>query len=231
MITLVCHLCSFAHACEGRSLQAGTPELAYATYACSCGIEKPTESGGMNSFLEWECWSYHRHLGGTSWTTICKRTRWRSRFGDSSSRCKVIKETDTFNFRIVNWRPFGWSRERSGQTGLRVPQEADCKCRQAIGMRNELLLKRCTPECRHHGESTPAKIPRVVVPSASPGRRDICGLGDSIRGTGETLSVRRSVGGAATRPNRRAVAGQRTRWCARFGDTMSVREDIEEKAC
>nr|CAD1817090.1 unnamed protein product [Ananas comosus var. bracteatus] len=40
MITLVCHLCSFAHACEGRSLQAGTPELAYTTYTRSCGIEK-----------------------------------------------------------------------------------------------------------------------------------------------------------------------------------------------
>nr|CAD1838619.1 unnamed protein product [Ananas comosus var. bracteatus] len=31
-------LCSFAHACEGRSLQAGTPEIAIATYARSCGI-------------------------------------------------------------------------------------------------------------------------------------------------------------------------------------------------
>nr|CAD1832655.1 unnamed protein product [Ananas comosus var. bracteatus] len=71
LTTLACHLCSFAHACEGRSLQAGTPELAYATYVRSCGIEKPTGSGGINSFLEWECWSYHRHLGGTSWTTIC----------------------------------------------------------------------------------------------------------------------------------------------------------------
>nr|CAD1827547.1 unnamed protein product [Ananas comosus var. bracteatus] len=30
-------LCSFAHACEGRSLQAGTSELAIATYARSCG--------------------------------------------------------------------------------------------------------------------------------------------------------------------------------------------------
>nr|CAD1817863.1 unnamed protein product [Ananas comosus var. bracteatus] len=30
--------CSFAHACEGRSLQAGTPEIAIATYARSCGI-------------------------------------------------------------------------------------------------------------------------------------------------------------------------------------------------
>nr|CAD1829996.1 unnamed protein product [Ananas comosus var. bracteatus] len=31
-------LCSFAHTCEGRSLQVGTPELAIATYARSCGI-------------------------------------------------------------------------------------------------------------------------------------------------------------------------------------------------
>nr|CAD1830179.1 unnamed protein product [Ananas comosus var. bracteatus] len=31
-------LCSFAHACEGRSPQAGTPEIAYATQARSCGI-------------------------------------------------------------------------------------------------------------------------------------------------------------------------------------------------
>nr|CAD1823372.1 unnamed protein product [Ananas comosus var. bracteatus] len=36
---LACHLCSFAHACTGRSLQAGTPELAYATYVLLCGIE------------------------------------------------------------------------------------------------------------------------------------------------------------------------------------------------
>nr|CAD1821729.1 unnamed protein product [Ananas comosus var. bracteatus] len=50
--TLACHLCSFAHACEGRALQAGTPELAYATYVRSCGIEKPTGSGGIDSFLE-----------------------------------------------------------------------------------------------------------------------------------------------------------------------------------
>nr|CAD1818559.1 unnamed protein product [Ananas comosus var. bracteatus] len=57
MTTLACLLCSFTHACEGRSLQAGTPELAYATYVRSCGIEKPTGSGGTNSFLEWECWS------------------------------------------------------------------------------------------------------------------------------------------------------------------------------
>nr|CAD1824747.1 unnamed protein product [Ananas comosus var. bracteatus] len=31
-------LCSIAHACEGRSLQAGTPEIAIATYARPCGI-------------------------------------------------------------------------------------------------------------------------------------------------------------------------------------------------
>nr|CAD1835507.1 unnamed protein product [Ananas comosus var. bracteatus] len=31
-------LCSFAHACEGRSPQAGTPEIAYATQARPCGI-------------------------------------------------------------------------------------------------------------------------------------------------------------------------------------------------
>nr|CAD1822842.1 unnamed protein product [Ananas comosus var. bracteatus] len=31
-------LCSFAHTCEGRSLQAGTPEIAIATYARPCGI-------------------------------------------------------------------------------------------------------------------------------------------------------------------------------------------------
>nr|CAD1832729.1 unnamed protein product [Ananas comosus var. bracteatus] len=69
LTTLACHLCSFAHACEGRSLQAGTPELAYATYVRSCGIEKPR--------VEWDrhipragMLGYHRHLGGTSWTTL-----------------------------------------------------------------------------------------------------------------------------------------------------------------
>nr|CAD1823371.1 unnamed protein product [Ananas comosus var. bracteatus] len=39
-------LCSFAHACEGRSLQAGTPEIAIATYARPCGI-------GRRSGLPW----------------------------------------------------------------------------------------------------------------------------------------------------------------------------------
>nr|CAD1831639.1 unnamed protein product [Ananas comosus var. bracteatus] len=50
--TLACHLCSFAHACEGRSLQAGTPELVYATYVRSCGIEMPTGSSGIDTFQE-----------------------------------------------------------------------------------------------------------------------------------------------------------------------------------
>nr|CAD1831716.1 unnamed protein product [Ananas comosus var. bracteatus] len=49
---LACHLCSFARACEGRSLQAGTPELAYATYVRSCGIEKPTGSSGTDTFQD-----------------------------------------------------------------------------------------------------------------------------------------------------------------------------------
>nr|CAD1835519.1 unnamed protein product [Ananas comosus var. bracteatus] len=38
--------------CEGRSLQADTPELAYATYVRSCGIEKPTGSSGTDTFQE-----------------------------------------------------------------------------------------------------------------------------------------------------------------------------------
>nr|CAD1843976.1 unnamed protein product [Ananas comosus var. bracteatus] len=38
--------------CEGRFLQAGTPELAYATYVRSCGIEKPTGSSGTDTFQE-----------------------------------------------------------------------------------------------------------------------------------------------------------------------------------
>nr|CAD1825834.1 unnamed protein product [Ananas comosus var. bracteatus] len=36
-------LCSFAHACEGCSLQAGTPEIAIATYARPCGIGRRNE--------------------------------------------------------------------------------------------------------------------------------------------------------------------------------------------
>nr|CAD1824725.1 unnamed protein product [Ananas comosus var. bracteatus] len=71
MTMLACHLCSFTHTCEGHSLQAGTPELAYATYDRSCGIGKPTGACGIDSFLEWECWSYHGYLGGTSRTTLC----------------------------------------------------------------------------------------------------------------------------------------------------------------
>nr|CAD1843960.1 unnamed protein product [Ananas comosus var. bracteatus] len=31
--------CSFAHTCEGRSLQVGIPELAYATVTRPCGID------------------------------------------------------------------------------------------------------------------------------------------------------------------------------------------------
>nr|CAD1817160.1 unnamed protein product [Ananas comosus var. bracteatus] len=50
MILLACHLCSFAHCLWGRSLQASTLELAYATYDRSYGIEKPTGSGGIDSF-------------------------------------------------------------------------------------------------------------------------------------------------------------------------------------
>nr|CAD1830085.1 unnamed protein product [Ananas comosus var. bracteatus] len=37
--------------------------------------------------------------------------------------------------RIAIWRSFAKSRKSSGQTGQRSPQEADCKCRQAIGTR------------------------------------------------------------------------------------------------
>nr|CAD1835625.1 unnamed protein product [Ananas comosus var. bracteatus] len=54
LTTLACHLCSFAHACEGRSLQAGTPELAYATYVRSCGIQKLTGSSGTDTFQSWD---------------------------------------------------------------------------------------------------------------------------------------------------------------------------------
>nr|CAD1835723.1 unnamed protein product [Ananas comosus var. bracteatus] len=44
--TLACQLCSFAHACEGRSPQAGTPEIAIATHARSYGI-------GRRSGMPW----------------------------------------------------------------------------------------------------------------------------------------------------------------------------------
>nr|CAD1829785.1 unnamed protein product [Ananas comosus var. bracteatus] len=37
---------------EGRSLQAGTPEFAHATYVRSCCIEKPTGSSGTDTFQE-----------------------------------------------------------------------------------------------------------------------------------------------------------------------------------
>nr|CAD1827329.1 unnamed protein product [Ananas comosus var. bracteatus] len=49
-------LCSFAHACEGRPLQAGTPELAYATVARSCGI-------GCRSGLPWGVYTTTGPLG------------------------------------------------------------------------------------------------------------------------------------------------------------------------
>nr|CAD1824836.1 unnamed protein product [Ananas comosus var. bracteatus] len=48
--------CSFAHACEGRSLQAGTPELAYATVARPCGI-------GCRSGLPWGVYTTTGPLG------------------------------------------------------------------------------------------------------------------------------------------------------------------------
>nr|CAD1831706.1 unnamed protein product [Ananas comosus var. bracteatus] len=62
-------LCSFAYVCEGRFLQAGTPELAFATAVRSCGIEKPTGPRRIDSF---QCWmtGYQRQLGGTSRTTL-----------------------------------------------------------------------------------------------------------------------------------------------------------------
>uniref|UniRef100_A0A6V7QS02 Uncharacterized protein n=1 Tax=Ananas comosus var. bracteatus TaxID=296719 RepID=A0A6V7QS02_ANACO len=48
--------CSFAHACEGSSLQAGTPELAYATVARPCGI-------GCRSGLPWGVYTTTGPLG------------------------------------------------------------------------------------------------------------------------------------------------------------------------
>nr|CAD1839635.1 unnamed protein product [Ananas comosus var. bracteatus] len=42
----------FVRGVPGRSLQAGTPELAYATYVRSCGIEKPTGSSGTDTFQD-----------------------------------------------------------------------------------------------------------------------------------------------------------------------------------
>nr|CAD1833625.1 unnamed protein product [Ananas comosus var. bracteatus] len=48
--------CSFAHACEGRSLQAGTPELAYAAVARPCEI-------GCRSGLPWGVFTTTGPLG------------------------------------------------------------------------------------------------------------------------------------------------------------------------
>nr|CAD1818456.1 unnamed protein product [Ananas comosus var. bracteatus] len=59
-------LCSFAHACEGRSLQAGTPEIAIATYARPCGIGRRSGLPWGGSSLEWDV-DYHgaiRHGAG-----------------------------------------------------------------------------------------------------------------------------------------------------------------------
>nr|CAD1830341.1 unnamed protein product [Ananas comosus var. bracteatus] len=56
-VNLAClPLCSFAHACEGSSLQAGTPELAYATVARPCGI-------GCRSGLPWGVYTTTGPLG------------------------------------------------------------------------------------------------------------------------------------------------------------------------
>nr|CAD1833563.1 unnamed protein product [Ananas comosus var. bracteatus] len=48
-------LCSFAHACEGRSLQAGTPELAIAIPIRRAGFGAEVNCRGKGSFLEWGC--------------------------------------------------------------------------------------------------------------------------------------------------------------------------------
>ena len=46
MTILACHLCSFAHACVGRSQQAGTPEMAIRDTRSPCGI-------GRRSGMPW----------------------------------------------------------------------------------------------------------------------------------------------------------------------------------
>nr|CAD1838617.1 unnamed protein product [Ananas comosus var. bracteatus] len=46
-------LCSFAHACEGCSPQASTPEIAIATHARPCEIGRRNGMHGGGSFLEW----------------------------------------------------------------------------------------------------------------------------------------------------------------------------------
>nr|CAD1821820.1 unnamed protein product [Ananas comosus var. bracteatus] len=44
--------------------------VSYATYVRSCGIEKPTGSSGTRHIPRVGMLGYHRHLGGTSWTTL-----------------------------------------------------------------------------------------------------------------------------------------------------------------
>nr|CAD1833647.1 unnamed protein product [Ananas comosus var. bracteatus] len=62
--------CSFAHACEGCSLQAGTPELAYATVARRCGI-------GCRSGLPWGVYTTTGRLSaaqaGLPWSHLQER--------------------------------------------------------------------------------------------------------------------------------------------------------------
>nr|CAD1817798.1 unnamed protein product [Ananas comosus var. bracteatus] len=62
-------LCSFAHACEGHSPQAGTPELAYATY-CSPVRDWVPKWIAVGSVY------YHGAIRrGASWTTLSRFTR------------------------------------------------------------------------------------------------------------------------------------------------------------
>nr|CAD1830373.1 unnamed protein product [Ananas comosus var. bracteatus] len=49
-------LCPFAHACEGRSLQAGTPEMAIAIYIHRAGLGAEVDCREQSSFLEWGSW-------------------------------------------------------------------------------------------------------------------------------------------------------------------------------
>ena len=71
--------CSFAHACEGSSLQAGTPELAYATVARPCRI-------GCRSGLPWGVYTTTGPLGaaqaGLPWVGPCEwkeSTKWKKK--------------------------------------------------------------------------------------------------------------------------------------------------------
>nr|CAD1835501.1 unnamed protein product [Ananas comosus var. bracteatus] len=53
-------LCSFAHACEGRSPQAGTPEIANVTQARPCGIR---HMAGLDTHRAGFCWVTGRDSG------------------------------------------------------------------------------------------------------------------------------------------------------------------------